>query len=245
MSFRIAMDMGGRVAAIASFIANVPTDNASFKPLQRRVPVLMCNGTDDPLMPWLGEPGALRSAADSVIWWVQQNGANPIPGPQLDYPDLRTDDGCRIYRNDYPALPGGAPVSFLRTQGGGHNMPSIAYYGTAPLALQRIAGPQCGDVEAADLVWEFFQAHEVPLEPKLSFEMVETQEAGQLVRVNFTGGYPGGKVTVEGSATLDSGSGWSALITEELGDVGEMEIKEFVLPTGRHFLRAKTQPLGR
>jgi len=57
MTYRLGIELGDRLAAIAAVIANLPENIAQRKPV-RALPVLIMNGTEDPMMPWNG--GAVR-----------------------------------------------------------------------------------------------------------------------------------------------------------------------------------------
>lgn len=244
MTYRVVMELGGRVAGAASFVADMPVDNELFQPLPRRVPILLSWGTDDPLMPYEGEAGKFRSAVDSVAWWVAMNGANASSATLTTYPDLNTTDGCRIHRTDYEAGPGGAPVVFWEVDGGGHTVPTIEHFGLAPPFLQRIVGPQCGDVEGVTEVWFFFESHSVPLEPKLQIEAAENVVDGVSVGLSFEGGHPGGEWVVEGSNSLAPDAVWVEMSEGSLGDVGEFGGVNLELPATKYFLRARSYPLG-
>ena len=55
MAYRLAIELGDRIAGIAAAIANLP-EPMSRQPANTPVPVLIMNGTDDPLMTWAGTP---------------------------------------------------------------------------------------------------------------------------------------------------------------------------------------------
>ena len=55
MTFRLGIELGSKLTAIAPIIANLPTNLASLTP-SRPIPILIMNGTQDPFVPWEGGP---------------------------------------------------------------------------------------------------------------------------------------------------------------------------------------------
>ena len=245
MTYRVVMEMAGRVAGAASFVADMPVDNANFMPLQRRVPIFLSWGEEDPLMPYGGEPGIFRSAVDSVAWWVGQNGALSGSPVSSVLPDLNPNDGCRVNQTEYEAGPNGAPVVFWSVEGAGHTMPTVQHFGLAPPFFERIVGKQCGDVESVEEVWSFWEDKIVPLEPELSVDLIEQTQSGKRLLLSFDGGYPGGKVMVQSSTELSGETSWSDEFEASLGDTGNMGQSEIVVSDDKLFLRAVSLPLGR
>ncbi|MBW2514393.1 MAG: hypothetical protein JRE21_07465, partial [Deltaproteobacteria bacterium] len=54
MTYRLLMEMPDQIAAGAAFIANLPVDGQRLRIPERAVPLLICNGTADPLVRWEG-----------------------------------------------------------------------------------------------------------------------------------------------------------------------------------------------
>jgi polyhydroxybutyrate depolymerase len=164
MTYRLLMEMSDRIAAGAAFIANLPVDGRRMRIPERPVPLLICNGTEDPLVRWAGGEipggrGKVRSAEQTAAWWVKASRADARRPESFPLPDSDPEDGCRLYRTRYPPLAGGAEVEFVRMQGGGHTLPS----GRHPLPdwgwIKRLFGPTCRDVEGAWLAWDFLKRH--------------------------------------------------------------------------------------
>ncbi|MCF6193388.1 MAG: hypothetical protein L3J46_03530, partial [Kangiellaceae bacterium] len=53
MSYRLAMELPEKIAAVAAFIANLPADS-ECKANNIPIPIMIFNGTKDPFMPWSG-----------------------------------------------------------------------------------------------------------------------------------------------------------------------------------------------
>ena len=166
MTYRLLMEMSDQIAAGAAFIANLPMDGRRLRDPARAVPLMICNGTADPLVHWDGGEiprgrGNLRSAEQTVAWWVRANHASEKLAASEDLADLDPSDGCRLYRTTYPPLPGGAEVVFIRMQGGGHTLPSNKHTLPDYRWVGRLFGPVCRDAEGARLAWDFLKQHQM------------------------------------------------------------------------------------
>ena len=160
MTYRLATELPGRFAAAAAFIANRP--DPSECPLDAApIPMLIVNGTADPLMPYEGgqihrRRGRVASAESTRDFWIANNRADPGRRAVTELPDRDPRDGSVVVCERYPpASSEGAPVLFCRVQGGGHAMPSIEHQ--LGRVAERVVGRQNHDVEGARLVWSFFE----------------------------------------------------------------------------------------
>ncbi len=163
MTYRLGIELGDRLAAIAAVIANLP-ENIAARPPGRPLPVLVMNGTDDPMMPWHGGPvrvlgrayGTVLSTERTVRYWVE---AARLPSnPTTRVLDNRApDDGCTVELVQYSAP--GTPLEVLlyRLRGGGHNLPG----GNTP-DRPRLLGRKCMDIAATEVIWSFFEKHMLP-----------------------------------------------------------------------------------
>jgi polyhydroxybutyrate depolymerase len=158
MSQRVAIELSNKVAAIASFIGNMPDPN-ECRVATRSVPVMMVNGTADPLIPWAGGevPGRgskVVSAAATLSYWLQVNRAEGITPISTQLPNLDPRDRSTVQLDRYEPRSNGAPVWFYKVEGGGHTMPSIRY--EVPRWMQRrLVGNQNHDMEGAEVAWNF------------------------------------------------------------------------------------------
>jgi polyhydroxybutyrate depolymerase len=160
MSYRVAIELGDKIAGAAAFIANMPTQN-ECKATTQPVPMMLMNGTDDPLMPWsggvvAGDAGEVLSTQATLDYWLKVNRSDirrresqPLANPNLT-------DKSSITETRYPAGLQGAEVLFYQVEGGGHAMPSIAYP-VSRIAQRRVIGMQNRDVEGAEVAWEFLK----------------------------------------------------------------------------------------
>jgi polyhydroxybutyrate depolymerase len=157
MSQRVAIELGNKVAAIASFIGNMPEPN-ECKAATRPVPVMMVNGTEDPIVPWAGgevtgRGSTVASAAATLRYWLQVNRAEGITPISTQLPNLDARDRSRVQFDRYEPGSNGAPVWFYKVEGGGHSMPSIRY--EIPRLMRRLVGNQNHDMEGAVVAWNF------------------------------------------------------------------------------------------
>ncbi len=161
MSFRVACELSDKVAAIAPVIANMPRDiyeaAREDKPAHR-MPVLIINGTEDPMVPYNGgqvsalgrDRGEVISTDASIDFWKSHNGLNSETS-QSQLPDADPDDGCTVHVTRYGGDNAEAPVVLYSIRGGGHTIPGM----DLPRRAQRLVGKVNQDFEAAEVIWEF------------------------------------------------------------------------------------------
>ena len=162
MAFRLLLEMPHAFATAAAFIANLPETKIVLKPPEKATPLLIANGTRDPLIRWEGgeipgRAGRTLSTDATLAWWIKANRADASKAATDTLPNTDPNDGCRIHRTFYPALPGGAPVCFLKIEGGGHTVPSRDYGLPNRPLVRRWIGPVCRDAEGARLAWDFMK----------------------------------------------------------------------------------------
>ena len=156
MTYRLAMHLGARFAAAAAVIANLP-DPSECPLTAEPLPILIMNGTADPVMPYDGgcvagpscQRGSVRSTAATVAFWVLSNGTSTTPAV-ADLPDAVPLDNSTIRVFRFVDAAGGNDVVLYRVEGGSHCAP-----GLDPLP----ATGKNRDVDAATEIWSFFEAH--------------------------------------------------------------------------------------
>lgn len=158
MVFRLAAEMPEQFTGLAAIAATQPTpDNFACESSGRPVPLLLMNGTRDPIVPYAGgvislfgfQPrGTALSAPETARHFAQINGivAPPITRT-LDHHEASGDTGVTVmtYAQDTKY-----PVVAYTIINGGHVVPNPRY--TAP----RIVGRTTHDVDAPGAVWTFF-----------------------------------------------------------------------------------------
>jgi polyhydroxybutyrate depolymerase len=163
MTYTLLMDAPERFAAGVAFIANLPAADAALHQPSRPTPLMIMNGTEDPLMPYGGgavayNRGTVRSSPATAAWWVDANRATQQSAEVL-LPDGDPNDGCRIRGERHIALPGGAPVVHYTVEGGGHAAPTPDHPVRPSRLAARLLGPLCRDVESSRLAWDFMREY--------------------------------------------------------------------------------------
>jgi len=161
MSYRLAFELGDRLAAIAAVIANLPEPSECKAPTAS-LPVLIMNGTDDPLMPFEGgcvasrrcDRGRVASTQATVAFWVNLNGASSPPRVEA-LPDRERRDGSTVTRLTYPHV-AGPEVVLYRVDGGGHTVPGDA---RIPFVQRLVVGGKNRDIDGPEEIWRFFERH--------------------------------------------------------------------------------------
>lgn len=156
MANRLAIELSDRIAAAAPVIAQIPAAIASTSRASRAVPVLIMNGTQDPLIPWEGGEahvlgvrlGRVLSTDETVRFWTANNECGPKPLVEW-LADRAPGDGTRVCRESYA---GAAPVVLYRIEGGGHTWPGGPQY-----LPELLIGRTCRDIDATAIIFEFFK----------------------------------------------------------------------------------------
>jgi polyhydroxybutyrate depolymerase len=165
MCYRVAMELGGKVAAVAPVAALMSQDLEGRGTPPVPVSLMLIAGTDDPLMPFNGGEiglflharGLVIPAADTISFWVRADGCSPTPAV-TQLPDIDPADGTRVTLSDYTGGTNGAEVRFYTVEGGGHAWP-----GGVPYLGPRIIGKTSKDFVASQAIWDFFKSHELAL----------------------------------------------------------------------------------
>lgn len=146
-------------AAIAAIAGNLPEKLKNEKP-NSPISVMIINGTEDPLVPYNGgtirvfgrERGKVLSTEETLKFWAMINGCNPFPSRKL--PDINIQDGCSVEEFLFKNLENGVEVILYRISGGGHTWPGAIQY-----LPEKIIGRTNRDINATEVIWEFFKRH--------------------------------------------------------------------------------------
>jgi len=159
MSNRLACELTDRITAIAPVIGSIAENIAARCPPTRPIPVLMINGTNDPMVPWEGQYvrfgrknlGKILSIPDTVNFWVSHNGCSPMPEITWES-DIDPEDGTRVRKIVYGKCKDGVEVVLYEIQGGGHTWPRSPRY-----LPKFIFGKTSQDIDANQTIWRFFK----------------------------------------------------------------------------------------
>jgi polyhydroxybutyrate depolymerase len=144
MTSTIACVYADRVAAVAPVAGiHAPDDCSPARP----VPVLTFHGTDDNWVDY-----ERFQIENNVAAWAQRNGCPTSPRST----SVPGDDVVSITRIEYPCPPH-AEVQFYRITNGGHAWPGSEFSRSIAAAV----GYTTFAINASDLIWEFFESHQL------------------------------------------------------------------------------------
>ena len=150
-------------AAAASVIMNLTDESARACHPSRPVPMLMMNGTADPLIPFQGGRGSSRfavagfwSTEKTLDFWRRANGCETRDVAVADLDDRDKSDQSTVTRIS-ARCPRGSDVVLYRINGGGHRMPGGFPDARFPRAVDAFLGPQNRDIDGAEAIWGFFR----------------------------------------------------------------------------------------
>ena len=144
MAYKLALTMPQKIKAVAAIVANLPdTNNMDCIEVKRPIPVMIVNGTEDPLnlynggMMVLGNVtlGYVRSTDRTFKYWSNLAGYTGDPVKE-NLPDTDPSDGRTIERYTYKKK-GKPEVVLLKVIGGKHDYPK--------------------DIDVFEEIWEFFR----------------------------------------------------------------------------------------
>ncbi len=166
------------LSAMAIIGSSMMTATESQCSSSQRTPAIFFIGTSDPLVPSTDEDhnatlgklgdavglsglgslsapmakmGGLLTAEETVEFWARHNQSSPSPYTQ-QMPDTDSHDGTKVTKFTYGSY--SSEVDYYRIQGGGHTWPGAIYNGPSDLV-----GAVSHDIDATDLIMEFFLKH--------------------------------------------------------------------------------------
>lgn len=156
MTESLACSLSTKIAAIAVAAATFTLNLASQCAPTRPVPVVMFNGTDDPIVPYQG--GAISAAAggqssalsapQTAAKWAAL--ANCAPTPSTTAVPTTVNDGTSVSYATYSGCASGAVVRFYTITGGGHAWP-----GGTSFQSPTVVGKTTGNLNASQTLWQF------------------------------------------------------------------------------------------
>jgi len=159
MALRMACDASDVVTAIGVVVANMPADLVNRCQPSRPMPMVLFNGTSDPLMPWsggsiaasplLGTPGGeVVSAMDTFDFWAHLDGCGQ--------PVVDSISGTDVKRHTASNCGSGSEVNLYEIEGGGHGWPG----GIPPGPIEsRFVGHVTSDISASAIIIQFFHRY--------------------------------------------------------------------------------------
>jgi polyhydroxybutyrate depolymerase len=165
MAFTMVCQRADLFAAAAAAIIALTDGIASACHPHRPVPMLVMNGTADPLVAYTGGRGTSRfalpkvwSTSATVDFWRRHNGCELRDGTVTGLEDLDPADGSTVTLVA-SVCPPDAEVLLYRIDGGGHRLPSLHHDARFPVLSDRLLGSQNHDIDAAAEMWKFFRRY--------------------------------------------------------------------------------------
>ena len=160
MAYRAAVEMPDKLAAFSALLACMPPRGRAAMPTVA-LPAMILGCTADPFMPYeggkrlltLGFLEPMMGIEDSARVWRELAGLADAPAVEA----LTPGDGGGMTRATRFLWgdANGPQVALYRVDRGGHAEPSrLKRY---PELINRLVGPQNGDVEIAEAAWDFFK----------------------------------------------------------------------------------------
>lgn len=149
MSYRLACELGDRLAAIASVTGLMDAGIMQSCNSGRPMPVLQIHGTDDATVPYNGGTG-LGSVDSTVAFWVNHNNC-PTTAIIDSVPDYNTTDNSTAIRYSYQFCDSTTRVQLIKIVNGAHTWPG------ANIAI----GTTNQDISASVEIWKFFKHHDL------------------------------------------------------------------------------------
>ena len=149
MAYRLGCERPDRFAAVGSVASTMPIYLLNRCDGSAPIPVLVFQGTDDPVIPWAGIENAYLSAALTLGFWGYHNqcqGDFAVEG----LPDADPTDHTLVMRQTLTEC--AADMTLYGIYWGGHTWPGH------PISARGL-GQTTNDIDATVLTWEFFREH--------------------------------------------------------------------------------------
>jgi len=163
MTMTLACKRADLFAAAASVIMDFTDDIANAYQPSRPVPILVMNGTADPLIPYQGGRGTSPYAVDgfwsaekTIAFWRKVNGCEEGDAASTDLADNDSNDQSTVTLIT-SHCPAGRDAVLYRINDGGHRMPGSFPDSRFVRLVNFIFGPQNHDIDAAETIWAFFK----------------------------------------------------------------------------------------
>jgi polyhydroxybutyrate depolymerase len=154
MCYRLAAELSDRIAAVAPVAGTIAIEESKPK---RPVPVIHFHGSKDNIVPFEMKKGKtpsfmkLKAVEDSIQTWVKLNGCDEEPMTEMI---SKEDDEIEVTRTCYSGGKEDSEVVLVVIKEGGHTWPGQK----PPVGF---IGKSARNISANDLMWEFFQKHQM------------------------------------------------------------------------------------
>ncbi len=148
-SFKLACQLGDRIAAIASVAGSMTPEIYNACSPTHSTPVLQMHGTNDNVVPYNGANWT-RSIDDAMQYWVDYNNCETTPVTTA-LEDINTSDGSTVEHIVYHGGDNGATAEHYKITGGRHTWPGNAQGGFGTNM----------DINASVEIWRFFSRYDI------------------------------------------------------------------------------------
>jgi polyhydroxybutyrate depolymerase len=158
MSARLGCELSHKITAFASVAATMEQNIFNNCNPKKPVPALFIHGSDDKFVPinggkmTKGEGGIIVSHKEAIQKWAKINSCDSASLVNL-FED-KANDGTLITERIYNANKNTAKVMSYTIQNGGHTWPQGKQY-----LSERIIGKTSQNMNACNVIWEFFKKH--------------------------------------------------------------------------------------
>ena len=161
MTCRLACELSDKIAAGAPVAGSMPANLPATCSPKHPVSMLFINGDKDPLVPFEGgyvhffrrKRGEVIAPSQAAADWAALDGCKDAP-VTTSLPVKDPQDPTRVDRIAYPLSPNGSEVFQFVIHGGGHTWPGGWRY-----AGEWAVGKVSRQLDACDLIWDFFKRH--------------------------------------------------------------------------------------
>ena len=156
ISYRLALERPNEFAGIAAISANLPVAGDNDCAIaEGSIPVMIMNGTDDPVSPYRGgrtgrgiASGNSLSTEATADFFLRRNRISAA-AEVIRLPHAVASDPTWVERTSWGES-GKSPVVLYTIHGGGHVVPQPYY------RFPSVVGRQTKDLDAPAAIWEFF-----------------------------------------------------------------------------------------
>lgn len=168
MSYELACQLSGRIAAIASVTGSIDIDRFGACNPSHPMPIMEIHGTNDLTVPYMGGGTfGFVPIPDVIDYWVGFNNTNPEP-EVIDIPDTDPGDGSTVEHYIYSGGDNGVSVEHFKVIDGGHTWPGTIF-------LIPSSGSTNKDINASNEIWRFFSQYRLDV-----LTDIESNEANEL-----------------------------------------------------------------
>lgn len=162
MSQKLACELENTFAGVGTLGATIGTEVFNTCATNQSIPMLFVLGDADPFVPYNGgtvtnNPSNIEGVETIANFWKEHNQCQTTK-PAIQLPDLDVTDNSTVTLFEFTDCDCNASVKLYKINNGGHTWP-----GVENVNYEMIAGETNEDIRASDVLWEFFNEHQLCL----------------------------------------------------------------------------------